>query len=67
MDHVEQVFDRMAADYHQLEPWYEHLYARVHAILREASHFGPRLSGAEAREAIAAIMEKRPPDFSKFT
>lgn len=36
------------------------------AILREASHFGPRLSGAEAREAIAAIMEKRPPDFSKF-
>lgn len=35
-------------------------------ILREASHFGPRLSGAEAREAIAAIIEKRPPDFSKF-
>jgi len=36
------------------------------AILREASHFGPRLAGAEAREAIAAIIEKRPPDFSKF-
>ncbi len=36
------------------------------AILREASHFGPRLSGAEAREAIAAIIEKRAPDFSKF-
>lgn len=36
------------------------------AILREASHFGPRLSGAEAKEAIAAIMEKRPPDFSRF-
>ncbi len=35
-------------------------------ILREAAHFGPRLSGAEAREAIAAIMEKRLPDFSKF-
>jgi enoyl-CoA hydratase/carnithine racemase len=35
-------------------------------ILREASHFGPRLAGAEAREAIAAIMEKRAPDFSKF-
>ncbi len=35
-------------------------------ILREASHFGPRLAGAEAREAIAAIIEKRPPDFSKF-
>ncbi len=36
------------------------------AILREASVFGPRLSGAEAREAIAAILEKRAPDFSKF-
>lgn len=36
------------------------------AILREASYFGPRLAGGEAREAIAAILEKRPPDFSKF-
>jgi len=36
------------------------------AILREASYFGPRLAGAEAREAIAAILEKRSPDFSKF-
>jgi hypothetical protein len=36
------------------------------AILREASYFGPRLAGDEAREAIAAILEKRPPDFSKF-
>ncbi len=35
-------------------------------ILREASHFAPRLSGGEAREAIAAIIEKRKPDFSKF-
>ena len=35
-------------------------------ILREASCFGPRLAGGEAREAIAAILEKRPPDFSKF-
>jgi enoyl-CoA hydratase/carnithine racemase len=35
-------------------------------ILREASHFAPRLAGAEAREAIAAIIEKRQPDFSKF-
>src|SRR4029434_9099870 len=31
------------------------------AILREASHFGPRLAGSEAREAIAAIIEKRAP------
>jgi enoyl-CoA hydratase/carnithine racemase len=37
------------------------------AIFREASYFGPRLAGAEAREAIAAILEKRPPDFSKFS
>ena len=36
------------------------------AILREARCFGPRLAGAEAREAIAAIREKRPPDFSKL-
>jgi enoyl-CoA hydratase/carnithine racemase len=35
-------------------------------IRREASHFAPRLAGGEAREAIAAIIEKRPPDFSKF-
>ena len=36
------------------------------AIMREASYFAPRLAGAEAREAIAAILEKRPADFSKF-
>jgi enoyl-CoA hydratase/carnithine racemase len=36
------------------------------AIMREALCFGPRLAGAEAREAIAAIIEKRAPDFAKF-
>ena len=36
------------------------------AIHREASYFGPRLAGDEAREAIAAILEKRAADFSKF-
>jgi enoyl-CoA hydratase/carnithine racemase len=36
-------------------------------ILREAAQFGPRLSGPEAREAIAAIVAKRKPDFSKFS
>jgi enoyl-CoA hydratase/carnithine racemase len=36
------------------------------AIFREAACFGPRLAGPEAREAIAAILEKRAPDFSKF-
>jgi len=35
------------------------------AILREAAIFGPRLADPEAREAIAAIREKRPPDFSR--
>jgi enoyl-CoA hydratase/carnithine racemase len=35
------------------------------AILREAGVFGGRLAGPEAREAIAAIREKRSPDFSK--
>jgi 1,4-dihydroxy-2-naphthoyl-CoA synthase len=35
--------------------------------MREAIQFGPRLAGAEAREAIAAIIEKRKPDFSKFS
>ena len=36
------------------------------AILREARVFGPRLAGGEAREAIAAILGKRAPDFSTF-
>ena len=36
------------------------------AIFREASYFGPRLAGDEAREAIGAILAKRAPDFSKF-
>ena len=36
MDDVVGVFDGMADDYDVLEPWYEHLYARVHTILRVA-------------------------------
>jgi SAM-dependent methyltransferase len=44
MDDVTRVFDDMAADYEELEPWYEHLYARVHAILR-ATLDHPALSG----------------------
>jgi SAM-dependent methyltransferase len=35
MDPVVRVFDDMAADYARLEPWYEHLYARLHAIIRD--------------------------------
>ena len=30
------LFDAMAAEYDVLEPWYEHLYARLHAIVRGA-------------------------------
>ena len=32
--HAEPFFDAMAADYEVLEPWYEHLYAALHARLR---------------------------------
>ena len=35
MDDVVRVFDEMAASYDELEPWYEHLYARLHTILRQ--------------------------------
>ena len=31
---VADIFDAMAATYDDLEPWYEHFYARLHAILR---------------------------------
>ena len=33
------LFDAMAATYDDLEPWYEHLYARLHTILR--AELGP--------------------------
>jgi SAM-dependent methyltransferase len=33
---VSTLFDAMAADYDVLEPWYEHLYARLHAIVRHS-------------------------------
>jgi SAM-dependent methyltransferase len=32
-DAIARLFDAMAGDYDVLEPWYEHLYARMHAIL----------------------------------
>src|SRR5262249_26387235 len=32
--HAETFFDAMAAGYEVLEPWYEHLYATLHAVLR---------------------------------
>jgi SAM-dependent methyltransferase len=32
---VARLFDAMADSYEEFEPWYEHLYATLHAILRE--------------------------------
>lgn len=37
------------------------------AIPIEAFHFGPMLSKPEAQEAIGAFLQKRKPDFSKFS
>ncbi|MBM3218979.1 MAG: class I SAM-dependent methyltransferase [Candidatus Rokubacteria bacterium] len=39
-----EIFDAMAPEYDVLEPWYEHLYARLHAILAHAlaPSAGPR-------------------------
>jgi ubiquinone/menaquinone biosynthesis C-methylase UbiE len=51
MDDVVGVFDAMAATYDELEPWYEHLYARVHAIVRQAL---PRLAPGAAASALDA-------------
>src|SRR5262245_48656270 len=31
---IARLFDAMADSYDELEPWYEHLYAQLHAILR---------------------------------
>jgi len=33
---VAELFDAMAAEYDVLEPWYEHFYTRLHAILTQA-------------------------------
>jgi SAM-dependent methyltransferase len=46
-----RLFDAMADDYDTLEPWYEHLYAVLHPILREV--FGP-VRGRPRRRALDA-------------
>src|SRR5688572_15864127 len=46
---VARLFDSMAASYHELEPWYEHLYRTLHEILR-AELAGPPV-GARALDA----------------
>src|SRR5215469_10054660 len=35
-DATTRFFDAMAESYDELEPWYEHLYAELHRILRSA-------------------------------
>lgn len=51
MREVARLFDAMADAYDRLEPWYEHLYARLHAILRGA--LGPA-AGAPRPRALDA-------------
>jgi SAM-dependent methyltransferase len=48
-DATTRFFDAMAASYDELEPWYEHLYAELHRILR--STLGPAPPGARALDA----------------
>jgi len=40
--------------------------AIAEAMEREREEFARRLDSAEAREAMTAVLEKRPPDFSKL-
>jgi len=44
---VARFFDAMAGSYEELEPWYEHFYATLHAILREV--LGPPPGRARPR------------------
>jgi hypothetical protein len=46
---VADLFDAMAATYDDLEPWYEHFYARLHAILR--AELGSARAAARALDA----------------
>jgi SAM-dependent methyltransferase len=51
MDDVGRAFDEMAADYDELEPWYEHLYTRVHTVLRATLGQPRPAAGATALDA----------------
>jgi len=46
---VRDLFDAMAPTYHDLEPWYEHLYGLLHAILEH--HLGRSPGGGRALDA----------------
>ena len=47
---VARLFDAMAPTYDELEPWYEHLYAVLHRILRETIGRAP-VGGGRALDA----------------
>src|SRR5919108_3062505 len=47
---VARLFDAMADRYDELEPWYEHLYDVLHAIVREVIG-RPPVAGARALDA----------------
>jgi SAM-dependent methyltransferase len=49
--HAGDFFDAMAADYDVLEPWYEHLYARLHDVLRTALRLPPGAGSPRALDA----------------
>jgi ubiquinone/menaquinone biosynthesis C-methylase UbiE len=46
-----RLFDAMAEDYDVLEPWYEHLYARLHAILLDVLGAPRSAKGTRALDA----------------
>jgi SAM-dependent methyltransferase len=48
-DATARFFDAMAPSYDELEPWYQHLYARLHGVLRAA--LAPAPHGARALDA----------------
>jgi ubiquinone/menaquinone biosynthesis C-methylase UbiE len=48
---VRDLFDAMADEYDVLEPWYEHLYARLHAIL--VAHLTPPISPRQVFAGVA--------------
>jgi MPBQ/MSBQ methyltransferase len=66
-DATTRFFDAMTASYDELEPWYEHLYAELHRILRSALSPAPKNAraldagcGTGFQTAILAELGYRP-------